>query len=71
MRTNGTLKQFAGDARRTRTAAMKRARMEQQFQATTLGAYCTDISQRRLRWAVRDARRANRSLVRLLKPSGV
>jgi hypothetical protein len=67
MRRNGTLKQYAGDARRTRTAAVKRARVEQAFQATVLGAYNVAVSQQRKRWAVSDARRANRSLVQYLK----
>lgn len=67
MRTKGTLAQFRGDAKRTRTAAMRRAREEQAFQGTNLGKFCTEISQKRLRWAVKDARRANRLVVRLGK----
>lgn len=67
MRRNGTLKQYAGDAKRTRTAAMNRAREAQKFIAELGANYSTDIAKRRLHWAVKDARRANRQLVRLLK----
>lgn len=74
MRTNGTLAQYAGDAKRSRAAAMRRARQEQAFQADVKrigGNHDTalEVSQKKMRWAIRDARRYNRMAIRYNRPS--
>lgn len=67
-RKSRTMRQYLGDMKRSRTAALRRARIAKRSlkEARELNlSAAIDIFQRRVRWGVQDAKRAQRSILRM------